>query len=246
MASQSKRKVTSAKESGKKGGQSGNSRQTSPSLKFVALDEHLYRYVVAHRSSSCDPVLDELRTETEKLGSVSEMLISREQGSFLTLLVASLGARSAVEIGTFTGYSAICIATGLSPQGRLLCIDVNGDWTAIAQRHWRRAGIEGKIELRLGGGRAELEALPAKPAYDFAFIDADKPSYDLYYELVLPRVRANGLIVFDNMLQHGRVVDPKDESARAIDILNKKLCADPRVECVLLAVADGLMFCRKI
>jgi caffeoyl-CoA O-methyltransferase len=246
MAFQSRRKVTSSEKSENRGGRSETSRQISPPLKFVALDERLYRYVAAHRSRSSDSVLDELRAETEKLGSASEMLISRDQGSFLTLLVAALKVRSAVEIGTFTGYSAICIARGLLRHGRLLCIDLSADWTAIAQRHWRRAGVEGKIELRLGGGRAELEALPAKPAFDFAFIDADKPSYDLYYELVLPRLRANGLIVFDNMLQHGRVVDPKDESARAIDSLNTKLSADPRIECVLLAVADGLMICRKI
>ena len=246
MASQSKRIVTPSKESGKKGGRVRISLQSTPALKFVALDENLYRYVAAHRSRSCDPVLDDLRAETEKLGSVSEMLISREQGSFLTLLVAALGVRSAVEIGTFTGYSAICIARGLSREGRLLCIDVNADWTAIAQRHWARSAVESKIELRLGGGQAELEALAAKPVFDFAFIDADKPSYNLYYELVLPRLRTNALILFDNMLQNGRVVDPKDESAQAIDSLNKKLCADPRVECVLLAVADGLMLCRKV
>src|SRR4029453_10061228 len=176
MASQSRRKVTSSKKSGREGGRT--SRQTSPPLKFVALDDHLYRYVATHRSRSCDPVLDELRAETEELGSASEMLISREQGSFLTLLVAAIGARSAVEIGTFTGYSAICIARGLSRQGHLLCIDVNAHWTGIAQRYWRRAGVESKIELRLGGGRAELEALPAKPVFDFSFIDADKPGYD--------------------------------------------------------------------
>jgi caffeoyl-CoA O-methyltransferase len=246
MASQSKTKLTSSKESGKEGERSGSCPQSSPPLKFIPLDEQLYRYVVAHRSRSCDPVLEELRAETEELGSLSEMLISREQGSFLTLLVAATGVRSAVEIGTFTGYSAICIARGLLREGRLLCIDVSADWTAIAKRHWSRAGIEGKIELRLGGGRKELESLPANSAFDFAFIDADKPSYDVYYELVLPRLRANGLIVFDNMLQHGRVIDPKDESARAIDALNKKLCSDPRVECVLLALADGLMLCRKI
>lgn len=246
MASRPKRIGTPSKKSGNKGGRPRTSQQSTPPLKFVALDENLYRYVAAHRSRSCDPVLDDLRAETEKLGSISDMLISREQGSFLTLLVAALGVRSAVEIGTFTGYSAICIARGLSRQGRLLCIDVNADWTATAQRYWGRAGVESKIELRLGGGRAELEALPAKPAFDFAFIDADKPSYDLYYELVLPRLRTNALIVFDNMLQHGRVVDPKDESAKAIDSLNKKLCADSRVECVLVAVADGLMFCRKV
>jgi caffeoyl-CoA O-methyltransferase len=222
------------------------SGQASPSLKFIPLDEDLCRYVAAHRSRSHDPVLDDLRAETEKLGSVSEMLVSREQGSFLTLLVAALGVCSAVEIGTFTGYSAICIARGLPPQGRLLCIDINADWTAIGRRYWRRAGVEEKIELRLRGGQAELEALPAKPVFDFAFIDADKPGYDLYYELVLPRLRSNSLIVFDNMLQSGRVVDPKDESAQAIDSLNKKLCNDSRVESVLLTVADGLMVCRKV
>jgi caffeoyl-CoA O-methyltransferase len=225
---------------------SETSRPSSPSLKFIRLDEDLCRYVVAHRSRSSDPVLDDLRAETEKLGSVSEMLVSREQGSFLTLLVAALRVRSAVEVGTFTGYSAICIARALPPQGRLLCIDVNADWTAIGRRYWKRAGVEDKIELRLRGGQAELEMLPAKPMFDFAFIDADKPGYDLYYGLVLPRLRSNSLIVFDNMLQHGRVIDPKDESARAIDSLNKKLCNDPRVECVLLTVADGLMLCRKI
>ncbi|MGA7394949.1 MAG: class I SAM-dependent methyltransferase [Terrimicrobiaceae bacterium] len=222
------------------------SQQASPSLKFIPLDEDLCRYVAAHRSRSHDPVLDDLRAETEKLGSLSEMLVSREQGSFLTLLVAALGVRSAVEIGTFTGYSAICIARGLGPEGRLLCIDVNADWTAIGRRYWKRAGVEGKIELSLRGGQAELEALPAKPAFDFAFIDADKPGYNLCYELTLPRLRSNGLIVFDNMLQRGRVVEPKDESALAIDALNKKLCSDPRVECVLLTVADGLMVCRKV
>lgn len=222
------------------------SRQPSPSLKFIPLDEDLYRYVVAHRSRVDDPVLDDLRAETEKLGSVSGMLISREQGSLLTLLVGALGVRSAVEIGTFTGYSAICIARGLPPQGRLLCIDVNADWTAIGRRFWKRAGVEDKIELSLRGGQAELEARPAKPAFDFAFIDADKPGYDLYYELILPRLRSRCLIVFDNMLQGGRVVDPKDGSTQVIDSLNKKLCSDPRVECVLLTVADGLMVCRKV
>ena len=215
-------------------------------LKFVKLDDNLFRYVTAHQSRACDPVLDALRSETEKLGSISEMLISRDQGSFLTLLTASLGVSSAVEVGTFTGYSAICIARGLSPRGRLLCIDVNEDWTAIARRHWKRAGLSHKIDLRLGGGKAELEALEAGSIFDLAFIDADKPGYDLYYELLLPHMRSSSLIIFDNMLQHGRVLDPKDQSAQAIDSLNKKLCADPRVECVLLAVADGLMFCRKV
>lgn len=227
-----KRKVTSSPES-------------PPALKFVRLDDDLYRYVATHRSGATDAVLDDLRAETEKLGSISEMLISPEQGSFLTFLTAALEVRSAVEVGTFTGYSAICIARGLSPGGRLLSIDVNEDWTAIARRHWKRAGLDDKIDLRLGGGKTELEALPASARFDLAFIDADKPGYDLYYELLLPHMRQNGLVLFDNMLQDGRVLDPQDPSAQAIDGLNKKLCADPRVDCVLLAVADGLMLCRK-
>jgi caffeoyl-CoA O-methyltransferase len=215
-------------------------------LKFVALDDDLCRYVVSHRSGARDPLVDDLRSETERLGSISQMLVSPEQGTLLTLLTAALQVRSAVEVGTFTGYSAICIARGLPAGGRLLCIDINEDWTAIARRYWKRAGLDDRIELRLGGGEAELEALSEGARFDLAFIDADKPSYDLYYELVLPHVRQNGLIAFDNMLQHGRVLNPGDPSAQAIDSLNKKLAADARVECVLLTIADGLMLCRKI
>lgn len=223
-----------------------SSRRDTRPLKFVPLNADLCRYVAAHRSGAQDSVLDDLRAETEKLGSISEMLISREQGNLLTLLTAALDARSAVEVGTFTGYSAICMARGLPAEGRLLCIDINEDWTAIARRYWQRAGLQDRIELRLGGGQVELARLPANARFDIAFIDADKRGYDLYYELVLPHVRRNGLVVFDNMLQHGRVLAPEDPSAKAIDALNKKLSADPRVQCVLLTVADGLMLCRKL
>jgi caffeoyl-CoA O-methyltransferase len=222
------------------------SRGECARLKYVPLDDALCAYIAMHRSQASDPVLDDLRRETEKLGSISEMLISREQGSFLTLLTTVLEVHSAVEVGTFTGYSAICIARGLPPDGRLLCIDINEEWAAVARRHWKLAGVDKKIELRLRGGQPELQALATSTQFDFAFIDADKPGYDLYYELLLPHVRTNGLLVFDNMLQHGRVLDPKDQSAQAINRLNKKLSADPRVECVLLPIADGLMLCRKI
>src|SRR5262245_43856116 len=223
------------------------SRQSvRPGLKYVPLDDQLCAYIAAHRSRASDPILIYTRAETEKLGSLSEMLISREQGSFLTLLTTVLQVRSAVEVGTFTGYSAICIARGLPADGRLLCIDINEEWATIARRHWSRAGVEAKIDLRLRGGQTELEALAPSTQFDFAFIDADKPGYDLYYELLLPHVRTNGLLVFDNMLQHGRVVDPKDSSAQANDRLNKKLSGDPRVDCVLLPIADGLMLCRKL
>jgi caffeoyl-CoA O-methyltransferase len=221
-------------------------RSAERGLKFVPLNDELCRYVVSHRSGARDPLLDDLRSETESLGSIGEMLVSREEGTFLTLLTAAIAARSAVEVGTFTGYSAICIARGLPAEGRLLCIDISEDWTTIARRYWKRAGLNDRIELRLGGGQAELEILPEGVCFDLAFIDADKPSYDLYYELVLPHVRQNGLIVFDNMLQHGRVLNPSDPSAQAIDSLNKKLSADARIECVLLTIADGIMLCRKI
>jgi caffeoyl-CoA O-methyltransferase len=221
-------------------------RSAGPNFKYVPLNDELCGYIAAHRSKASDPVLDNLRAETEKLGSLSEMLISREQGSFLTLLTSVLEVRSAVEVGTFTGYSAICIARGLPADGRLICVDINEEWAAIARRHWQLAGVDAKIELRLRGGRTELEALATSTQFDLAFIDADKPGYDLYFELLLPHMRTNGLLVFDNMLQHGRVIEPRDQAAQAIDTLNKKLTGDPRVESVLLPIADGLMLCRKI
>ncbi len=215
-------------------------------MKFTALTPELYAYVRDHASRAGDPTLAALRAETEALGGVSEMLINEEQGSFLTLLVAAIGARSAVEVGTFTGYSSTCIARGLPGDGRLLCVDVSDEWTSIARRYWKEAGVEGKIELRLGDGAAILGALGPE-TFDFAFIDADKPAYDTYYELLLPRVSRNGLLVFDNMLSGGRVAEPgaPSEKTRALHALNEKLAGDPRVESVLLSMADGLNICRK-
>jgi len=215
--------------------------------KYITLTDDLYAYIAAHQSHAGDPVLAELRAETEKLGDISRMQISAEQGSLLSLLVAASGARSAVEVGTFTGYSAICIARGLPSDGRLICCDINDEWTGIARRYWPRAGVEEKIELRLGPAATTLRELEAGLAFDFAFVDADKSGYDAYYELILPRLRPNGLIVFDNMLRGGRVAtrpltNPDDE---AIDALNDKLAHDPRVESVLLPIADGLHVCRK-
>ena len=164
MTRQSHREVVSSERSSKKVKKSPPSPQIRSGLKFLTLDKDLYCYVAAHHSRFHDPVLEDLRAETESLGSISEMLISREQGALLTLLVTALGVRSAVEIGTFTGYSAICIARGLSSQARLLCIDINADWAGVARRYWKRAGVDNRIELRLGGGRPELEAMPADPS----------------------------------------------------------------------------------
>ena len=214
--------------------------------KFTALNGGLYRYLLAQRSRAGDPVLASLWRETSRLGSPSRMQISPEQGSFLTLLTAAMGARSALEVGTFTGYSSICIARGLGPRGRLLCLDASEEWTAIARRYWRRAGVEERIELRLAPAVSALEGLPRARRFDFAFIDADKMEYEEYYELVLPRVRRNGLILFDNMLWSGRVLKRGNAGGRAIDRLNRKLARDSRIECVLLPVADGIQICRKL
>ena len=215
--------------------------------KYVSLNDRLYHYVCECRSNVDDPVLDALRSETEALGDIAKMQISREQGSFMTLLVAAIGAKSAIEVGTFTGYCSICIARGLPKNGRLICIDENKEWTAIARKYWALAGVKNKIDLRLGAAIPMLKNLEPKLLFDFAFIDADKTEYDAYYELILPRIRRNGLILFDNMLWGGRLGRGRvrNASGRAIDRLNRKLAKDSRVESVLLPIADGLQLCHK-
>jgi caffeoyl-CoA O-methyltransferase len=216
-------------------------------LKYVPLNDQVYEYLCSVRSDASDQLLDELRAETERLGEVSEMQISAEQGTFLSILTALMGAKSAIELGTFTGYSSLCIARGLGKDGRLLCMDPSKDWTAIARRYWAQARVQDRIELRLGEALPLLEKLEAGLSFDLAFIDAVKTEYDAYYEFLLPRVRQNGLIIFDNMLWKGRLTEIpiQDATGEAIDALNKKLARDPRVEAVLLPVADGLQVCRK-
>ncbi len=216
-------------------------------LKYISLNDRLYRYVCACRSDAGDRILQALRASTESLGDISRMQISREQGSFMTLLAAASGAKSAIEVGTFTGYSSLCIARGLAPGGRLICLDQSEEWTAIARKYWAQAGVENKIELRLGPAVPTLKKLDRQLRFDFAFIDADKTEYDAYYELILPRVRKNGLLLFDNMLWGGRLGGGRirHASGRAIEKLNRKLAHDKRVESVLLPVADGLQLCRK-
>lgn len=217
-------------------------------LKYLTLTDSLYNYACDQRSHAADPVLESLRDETVKLGEESSrMQISQEQGSFMTVLVAAIGAKSAIEVGTFTGYSSICIARGLTSGGRLICLDNNVEWTGIARRYWEKAGLHDKIELRLGTAISELETLESDLNFDLAFIDADKTEYDRYYELILPRIRQNGLILFDNMLWGGKLgAGPiTEDTGRAIDALNRKLAEDTRVETVLLPIADGIQLCRK-
>ena len=221
--------------------------QSSPPANNVALTDPLYDYIARHRSRLVDPLLEALRAETESLGDIARMLISPEQGDFLTLLTKLLDVRTAVEVGTFTGYSSICLARGLANGGRLHCFDVNAEWTAIAQRYWKKDGVASRIELQLGDAKQVLPGSEPRAPLDLAFIDADKPGYDAYFEILLPKMKPNGLFIFDNMVWGGRVIEQPltDPDGLAIDRLNRKLSSDPRVESVLLPVADGLHLARK-
>jgi len=216
--------------------------------KYVPMNESRYRYLCRCRSDASDLVLQELRDETAALGKeVSKCQISDDEGTFLSILVAAAGVKTAIEVGTFTGYSSLCIARALPPKGKLLCLDASEEWTSVARKYWAKAGLQDRIELRLGPAIARLKQLERGRMFDFAFIDAAKTEYDAYYELLLPRVRRDGLILFDNMLWGGRLGRGAVTQAngRAIDALNHKLASDPRVEAVLLSVADGIQFCRK-
>jgi caffeoyl-CoA O-methyltransferase len=214
--------------------------------KDLRLSADLHRYVVEHGTAP-DAVQRELIEETRRLGGVALMQIAPEQGAFMTLLTRAIGARRAVEVGTFTGYSALCIARGLPADGRLLCCDVSEEWTAVARRHWEKAGVTDRIELRLGPAAETLRALPAGEAFDLGFIDADKEGYPVYFEEILRRLRPGGLILVDNVLWMGRVADPAadDPHTLAIRAFNDAVARDPRVDCVMLPIADGLTLLRK-
>jgi caffeoyl-CoA O-methyltransferase len=214
--------------------------------KFTPLTPELYGYLVQHGQNH-DPLLAELAAETEQLGGVSVMQVAPEQGTLLSLLARAINARSAIEIGTFTGYSAICIARGLAADGRLLCCDVSDEWTTIARRYFAKARLTDRIDLRLAPALDTLACLAPDVTFDFAFIDADKSSYRAYYEALLRRLRPNGLIIFDNVLWSGHVLDASDttEDTCAMRELNLILAQDRRVHTVMIAVADGLTIVRK-
>lgn len=196
-------------------------------------------------SGAGDALLAELQRETRTLfPERAEMQISAAQGTLLSMFAGLTAAHTMVEVGTFTGYSAICLARALPSGGRLLCCDISEEWTAVARRYWQRAGVADRIDLRLGPALETLQALPAGARFDLAFIDADKPGYDAYYEALLPRMRQGGLFIFDNMLFNGRIEDAADESALALNALNRKLSTDPRVESVLMPFSDGLNLAR--
>jgi caffeoyl-CoA O-methyltransferase len=188
------------------------------------------------------------REDTAKL-PMSMMQISPEQGAFMAMMVKVTGAKRYVEVGTFTGYSALSVALAMPADGRVVALDVSKEFTDQARGYWKEADVAGKIDLRLGPGLESLDAMLAKgeAPFDIVFIDADKPNYDGYYERALKLVRSGGLIMLDNMLWSGAVADPSitDASTQAIRALNRKIHADPRVDMALAAVGDGVMMARK-
>jgi caffeoyl-CoA O-methyltransferase len=214
--------------------------------KSFLLTAELADYLVEHGTPP-DSVQSALIEDTAALGAVAGMQIAPEQGAFLTVFTRLIGARRAIEIGTFTGYSALCIARGLPDDGRLVCCDVSEEWTAIGRKAWDSAGVADRIDLRIAPALETLGALPADATFDLAFIDADKPNYANYFDALLPRMRPNGAILVDNVLWDGNVVkqDVVDENTRAIRAFNDKVARDDRVDTVMLPVADGLTICRK-
>jgi predicted O-methyltransferase YrrM len=218
------------------------------SIRNLGLPETVYEYLIAH-SVRDNAIKRRLREETAKL-PLGMMQIGADQGQFMGLLVELIGARRAIEIGTFTGYSSLCVAEAMGPQGRMICCDISEEFTAIARRYWREAGVADRIDLRLGSGIETLDKLLAAGEagkFDFAFIDADKTNYDAYYERALKLVRSGGLIAIDNVLWGGAVADPKDQAEDTVAIrrLNDKLAKDDRVTIAMVSIGDGLTLARK-
>lgn len=210
------------------------------------LDDALHGYLLAHAPAPDETQRWLIDETTTRHADAAGMQIAVDQGALLTLLARLVGAVHAVEVGTFTGYSALCLARGLSPAGRLVCCDVSEEWTAVAREAWLRAGVDHRIELRLAPAAESLAAMPDEPHLDLAFIDADKPGYLTYYELLVPRLRPGALLVADNTLWSGRVVDAAttDADTVAIRAFNDHVAADRRVESLILPVADGLTVAR--
>ena len=212
--------------------------------KGVGLSAEVQEYLVAH-GAGIDPIAQELINVTADLGRISGMQVAPEQAAFMTLLTRLLDVRFAVEVGTFTGFSALSIARGLAPGGRLLCCDVSDEWVSIGRPYWERAGVADQIEVVIAPAAETLAALPDAPSIDLAFIDADKRSYRVYYEEILRRLSPKGIILVDNVLWGGRVADPDADIVENPDTahireFNASVVADPRTAQVMLPIADGL------
>jgi caffeoyl-CoA O-methyltransferase len=217
----------------------------SSTPKSFNLSPELHSYMLEHGTAP-DSIQRELMKATEQLGGISIMQIAPEQGALMTMLARLIGARRAIEVGTFTGYSALCIARGLPEDGELICCDISEEWTAVGLPFWEKAGVRERIDLRIGPAIESLRAIDESQAFDLAFVDADKPSYELYVEELIRLVRPGGLILIDNVLWGGNVIDEsaEDENTLAIRAFNEKVANDERLDCVLLPISDGLTFLR--
>lgn len=203
----------------------------------------LYDYVSAHANPNVDQVSEQLAATTnERFHLLSGMNIGQDQGRFLKMLVALTGAHTVVEVGTFTGMSALWMAQGLVPGGRLICFDITDEYLATAREAWQQAGVDDRIEMRIGPAADGLAALPTEQHIDLAFVDADKPGYRTYLELLLPRLSAGGVIVVDNVLWSGNVVDPDDQSESTVALrdFNDHVAARDDVDAVMLPIGDGI------
>ena len=217
-------------------------------MRSIGVSEELGAYIEAHANPVGDRVAEALAATTaERFSSLAMMNIGQDQGRFMSMLVSLIGARVVVEVGTFTGMSALWLARGLPDGGRLLCFDITDKYLATAREAWAAAGVDDRIDMRIGPAAAGLAALPAEPHVDLAFIDADKTGYQEYLELLLPRLTERGVILVDNVLWGGSIIDPAvdDESTRALRAFNDHVAADPRVANCTLTVRDGIMLVRR-
>lgn len=212
--------------------------------KDVEQSDRLHAYVEEHAFGR-DEALRRVEEATAALGGIAVMQTDVAQAAFLELLVKLSGAKRALEVGTFTGYGAIRIARGLGEDGSLLCLELDEKWAATAQENVEAAGVAGRVEIRVGPALDALKAMPSEPTFDFAYLDADKEQYPAYYEEIVPRLAPGGVLGIDNVLKSGGVIDPQDESTRAVAGLNDRVASDERVESVLLPLADGLTLVRR-
>lgn len=225
-------------------------RGTIEQAKVLTLTPELYDYLTTQTTLPADELLDDLVARTNaSVPDQAHMVVPAEEGALLTLLARLIEARVVVEIGTFTGYSSICLARGLGAGGRLHTFDISDEWTEIAEEYWQRAGLADRIDLVLGPAAETLPAHLGNTRIDLAFIDADKPGYIAYWNEIVPRMRDGGLIIADNTMFDGKVIAPETDpsgKAAAIRSFNDHVRADPRVEAVMLAVGDGLTLARKV
>ena len=212
------------------------------------VDEAVVEYASEHTSRPDELQLELQEVTRERTGTFAGMQIGDDQAVFMEILARSMGARRGLEVGTFTGYSALALARGMGAQGRLLCCDVSDEWTAIAREFWERAGVADRIELRIGPAIDTLRGLPSSERFDIAFLDADKVTYPDYYEEIVPKLHEGGVLLVDNTLQSGRVLDRsvEDESTTAVRKLNDRIASDERVRTVLLPIGDGVTLAERL